>query len=98
MVITEVEAIVPSTRWDELNATYRSMTEQLGPQLLQTYLLQDTEDPMLWRVTTVWRSKEALDEYRRSVETPGAFILFRSVGVEPKRMIFEVVESAPRES
>jgi len=45
MVITEVEGVVPM---------YRSMTETLEPQLDRTYLLQDTGDPMRWRVATVW--------------------------------------------
>jgi len=98
MVITEVEGVVPSARWEELRAAYRSMTETLEPQLDRTYLLQDTDDPMRWRVATVWKSREALDEYRRSVETPGAFLLFRSVGVEPSRMIFDVAEAAPRDT
>jgi hypothetical protein len=39
---------------------------------------------------------EALDAYRRSVETPGAFLLFQSVGVAPTRAIFKVAEYAPR--
>jgi quinol monooxygenase YgiN len=94
MVITEVEGFVPSSRWGELKAAYRAMTETLESSVDRTYLLQATDDPTRWRVATVWKSKEALDEYRRSVETPGAFVLYRGVGVEPKRMIFDVAEFA----
>jgi quinol monooxygenase YgiN len=94
MVITEAEAVVPSESWAELRASYRSMTERLPPQLVRTSLLQDSSDPTVWRVATTWKGEEALEEYRRSVETPASFALFRSVGVEPERRILRVVESA----
>jgi quinol monooxygenase YgiN len=96
MVITQVDARVQPDRWPELRNTYRAMTEEIEPQMVRTYLLQDTDDRTLWRIATVWRSMEALEAYRRSVETPGAFVLFRSVGSEPERAIFDVAEYAPR--
>jgi quinol monooxygenase YgiN len=96
MVITQVEGHVPPDRWQDLRDQYRSMVGNLEPEIVRTYLLQDVEDRTLWRVATVWISMEALDAYRRSVETPGAFLLFQSVGVEPTRAIFEVAEYAPR--
>jgi len=37
----------------------------------------------------VWR-REALDEYRRSVETPGGVLRFRAAGAEPTLSIFDV--------
>ena len=94
MVITQVDAHVAPERWQELREAYLSMTASLEPGIVRTYLLQDTEDRTLWRVATVWKSMEALDEYRRSVEVPGAFLLFRSVGAKPTRAIFEVAEYA----
>lgn len=97
MVITQVDAHVQPDRWQELRDTYRSMAEEIEPRMVRTYLLQDTGDRTLWRVATVWKSMAALDEYRRSVETPGAFLLFRSVGAEPTRAIFDVAEYAPRD-
>src|SRR5262249_61269337 len=39
-----------------------------------------------------WRYREALEEYRRSVETPRGVLLFRVVGAEPLLMMFEVVQ------
>jgi hypothetical protein len=96
MVITQIDAHVQPDKWQKLCESYRVMAESLEPQMVRTYLLQDTEDRTLWRIATVWKSREALDEFRRSVETPGAFLLFRSVGVEPERAIFDVAEYAPR--
>ena len=96
MVITQVDGHVDPERWQDLRDGYRVMTAQSPPQLVRTYLLQDTADPTFWRVATVWKSMEALEEYRRSVETPAAFVLFRGVGTEPNRSILEVAEYAPR--
>ena len=95
MVITQVDAHVAPERWQELRESYRSMVGSLEPTIVRTYLMQDTEDRTLWRIATVWKSMEALDEYRRSVEVPGAFLLFQSVAAEPTRAIFEVAEHAP---
>ena len=94
MVITEVEANVAEGHWELMRRSYRQLAAKLEPQILRSYLLQGTSDPTLWRVMTVWVSQEGLEEYRRSVDTPGALVLFRSVGAEPTRSIFNVVESA----
>jgi hypothetical protein len=50
---------------------------------VESFFVHSTEDPTLWRVISVWRSREALDEYRRSVETPGGVLMFRAAGAEP---------------
>ena len=94
MVITEVEANVAEGHWELMRRSYRQLAAKLEPQIVRSYLLQGTSDPTLWRVMTVWVSQEGLEEYRRSVDTPGALVLFRSVGAEPTRSIFNVVESA----
>ena len=62
---------------------------------MQTLLVQGTADPGLWRVITIWRSRAALDEYRRSVETPGGVRILRSVGAEPRLTIFDVITLHP---
>ena len=41
---------------------------------------------------SLWRSREALQDYQRSVDAPGGVVLFRSVGAEPTLTMFEVVE------
>jgi quinol monooxygenase YgiN len=96
MVVTEVKARVAESRWDDLRRMYREMTSDLERQLVRTYLLQQQDDPGLWRIVTVWVDQAALEEYRRSVDIPGAFVLFRGVGAEPVRTILDVAEHAPR--
>jgi quinol monooxygenase YgiN len=90
MVMTILEAHVPADRWAEMRKAYEAATGELPAQMAQTFLLQSTGEPTLWRMASVWKSRAALEEYRRSVETPGGVLLFRSVGVEPALSIFDV--------
>ena len=57
----------------------------------QSFLVQDIADPTLWRIITLWESREALEEMRKQ-GTPGGVLMFRSVGTEPELTIFGVVE------
>lgn len=59
--------------------------------MLQSYLIQNVSDPTQWRIVSLWSSREALDAYRRSVETPGGLEIFRAAGAEPALSIFNVV-------
>jgi hypothetical protein len=56
--------------------------------------VQDTGDPTRWRGISIWRSRSALEEYRRSVPTPKGILMFREVGAEPVLSIFDVVVAA----
>lgn len=94
MVITMLEATIPEDYWPSLQRTYDAGVERLPSQITETFLLHDTADRTVWRIVTVWRSREALDEYRRSVDVPGGVAMFRSVGVEPTLRIFDVASHA----
>ena len=95
MVITILEAHVGAEDWLAFQDDYKNRTAQLPPQMLQTFLLQDVADQTLWRIISVWKSREALDEMRNSGETPTGVLMFRNVGAEPKLSIFNVPASAP---
>ncbi len=91
-VMTVLEARVSREQWAELERTYREVLEpNIPPQMTRSLLAQDTRDPEVWRLLGFWRGREALDAYRRSVETPGGVLLFRSVGSEPTLAISDVV-------
>jgi hypothetical protein len=90
MVMTILEAHVAPERWTELEHLYTTTGSRLPPQMVQTFLVQSTNDTMLWRGISIWRSSEALEEYRRSVETPGGILMFRAVNAEPTLSLFEV--------
>ena len=97
--MTVLEARLRGDRWSELE---RMHAEEMGPahlppQLVRTFLAQDSGDPEVWQLIAVWRSREALGEYRRSVETPGGVLLFRAVGAEPTLRILEVAQEVAAE-
>lgn len=90
-VMTVVEARVAREQWGRLEAAYAEATRQLPPQMLETFLLQSAADPELWRAMSVWRSSEALEAYRSSVDTPRGVLIFRAAGAEPSLGLFDVV-------
>ena len=94
-IMTVLEAHVPPERWAELVAAYDRGAGQLPPQMLRTLLVQGEADRTLWRGISIWRSRAALEEYRRSVTTPGGIAMFRAVGAEPVLSIWSVATSAP---
>ncbi len=95
MVITILEAHIKAENWTAFQDDHKNRTAQLPPQMLQTFLLQDTADETLWRIVSVWKSRAALEEMRNSGETPAGVLMFRAAGAEPKLSIFNVPASAP---
>lgn len=95
MVMTILEARVKAENWTVLEDDYKKRTVQLPPQMIETFLVQDTADRTLWRIITVWKSREALDGIRNSSETPAGVVMFRNAGTEPELSIFNVPASAP---
>lgn len=95
MVVTILEAHIEQGNWSAFQADFRTRTAELPPQMVRTYLLQDTADPTLWRILSVWKSREALNEMRNSGETPTGILMFRAAGAEPVLSIFNVPSSAP---
>jgi hypothetical protein len=86
--MTVVTAIVPASSEDELLATFRLVTEELPPEVLQTFLVRgDAND---WTVTSVWRSREHLEEHLRSGETLDSIQLLRIAGGDPTYTRFDV--------
>ena len=73
---------------------FREATRKLDPGLKETFLLHGAADATLWRIVTVWPSRQALDQLRRSNETPRGVPIFRAAGVEPALSVFDVAGSA----
>jgi hypothetical protein len=91
MVMTVLEAHVALEKQAALEQAYKTGIEHLPPQLTQTFLIHNIVDPTVWRIVSVWRSREALEEMRQSMETPGGVLIFRAADAEPMLSIFEVV-------
>lgn len=91
MVMTILEAQVAPERWDALRASYeaRARLPESG-SIVESFLIQGTEDSNTWRIVTVWRDREALDAMRSSGETPTGVLIFRDADTEPRLTIFTV--------
>ncbi len=96
MVLTILEALVKPENWQKLEDTYREKTENLPPEMIQTFLIQNTSDSNIWRIITTWRDREALVEMRKA-GTPEGILIFRSVDAEPTLSVFDVKALAERD-
>jgi quinol monooxygenase YgiN len=96
-IITVLEAHVSTDRKADLQAAYRDAArDAFPPGLLRSALLQSTSDPTVWRIETLWESREALDAMR-GTGTPRGILMFRAAGAEPVPAVFELQdELSPR--
>ncbi len=91
MVITTLEAHVAPEKANRLEEAFKQGIEQLDAGIVQTFLLHGLRDATLWQIVTVWESRAALEEMRRTTETPRGVIMFRTADAEPTLSVFEVV-------
>jgi heme-degrading monooxygenase HmoA len=94
MVVTILEARVAPDKAAILEAAYKQGIEQLDAGITQTFLLRGSNDPSVWRIVTVWQSRDALEAMRRSGETPRGVLMFRAADAEPMLSVFDVVAHA----
>ena len=88
-VVTMVEGVVPAEGVPALLETFPAAEPgDLPPFILSTTLAREADSDR-WRVVTIWRSREDLDEYLASVDTPGALAAFRAAGVEAEVSLWE---------
>ena len=63
--------------------------------MIQTFLIQSMTNKMTWQIVSVWKSREALDEMKKSVETPAGVLMFHAADAEPTLTVYEVNGFAP---
>lgn len=90
MVMTILEAHVEPAKSSGLEKEFTEATKKLDEGITQTLLVKSLSDPTLWRILTIWSSREALNAMRSSGETPRGVLLFRAAGAEPALSIFDV--------
>ena len=95
MVMTALEGHVAPIKWSTLEQAYKEGSETLPPPIIQTFLVQSAATPTAWRIITVWRSREELEEYRQLVETPAGVLMFRAADSEPALSIYNVRVQVP---
>jgi heme-degrading monooxygenase HmoA len=91
LVITILEAQVAPEKTARLEEAYKQATKHLDAGITQTFLLRSAKDASLWRIVTVWESREALEAMRQSGETPRGVVMFRAADAEPMLSVFDVV-------
>lgn len=92
MVITVLEARIDDERVSDLERAYRDgIAEEFPPGLVETFLVRDDGDPSVFRIVTVWSSREALDAMRATGETPKGVLMFQAAGASPDLAILDVI-------
>ncbi len=89
MIVTMLEAPVEEDQSDGLVSRFQAAGGSLPSFIIESSLLRAADTDM-WKMVTVWESREALDGYLASVETPEGVLMFRAAGAEPARTVFEV--------
>ncbi len=94
MVMSVLEAIVPSNKWEDLKASFRHSTQILPPQICETLLIQSIDNPENWKIVTIWHVKQHVKLIQDAMRKCGAAEIFRSIGVEPQQGMFNVMIKA----
>lgn len=94
MVMTILEAHVAPDKFGILRQVYGAGIKRLDPGLVQTFLIQSTNEPTLWRILSIWTDRDALNRMRQSGETPRGVVFFREAGAEPSLSIFDIAAQA----
>ncbi len=93
-ILTIVGGKASEDKWLLLDEAYNKVEKSSLPSaVLESHLTQDIKEPELWRIFTTWESIEAMNEYRKSVETPAWLLVFKVVGTEPELIVNKIVLS-----
>lgn len=90
MVMTVLEARVPAERAASVDAIFARGMRDVPPEIVETFLVRDTQDPQRFRLCTIWRDRAALDAMRASGVKPKGVQLFEEAGATPVLGIFDV--------
>jgi hypothetical protein len=97
MVLTILEATVPSDRAADLQAAFRRAAGEVPPGFIRSHLVSASTDPTRWRIETLWTGRDALAAMRQAA-TPAGVLMFRAAGAEPSLSIYDVaatIEAPP---
>ncbi len=96
MVMTILEGRVSEDNWSALELAYQEGSQVNEPGLVQSFLIHSTREADLWRIITLWSSREALETMRQSNEAPRGVLMFRQAHAEPQLSIFDVLQAIDR--
>ncbi len=90
MFVTILRGQVAHENWDRLQVHYDRLVSSLPEGLLDTYLIQNYQQPTLWEIVTIWTSEEAFESVRAQKKTEAAELLFCDSGALPDLQGFQV--------
>ncbi len=91
MFVVTMEAQVPPEQEERLTRAFAHVMKHRPDSVVQSMLMRDNLDPTLWRVLTVWDSREAADAYYVSnTNLPGAYV-FHLSGLVPTATSSELI-------
>jgi hypothetical protein len=90
VLITIIEALVPSNKWSDLEIEYEKKIKHVPEQLRETYLIHDVNHQDVWRIISIWRSKEGYKEAASHQLCDACTEIFRALNIEATRRLFDV--------
>jgi hypothetical protein len=90
MIMTILEARVPSEKWVSLELAYKESIRHVPTQLRESYLIHSINTPSMWRIVSLWRNLVDYEEASRGGKAEVCMQIFHSIGVEPTRRVFDV--------
>lgn len=97
MVMTILEAHVAKENWAALEGAFNKASQYHDAGLERSFLIHSLKEADLWRILTVWSSREALDKMRGSGETPRGVLIFREANAEPTLSVFDIAQQIIQE-
>ena len=90
MLISILRGHLAQEHWTRLQGHYEKLVHSLPEGLLQTYLVQNSEQPTLWEILMIWQSEEAYESGRAQKKTEACELLFCDAGDVPDLQTFRV--------
>jgi heme-degrading monooxygenase HmoA len=88
MFVTIVEGVVDPGREDDLRSAWEQRPSPPPAGFIQSFLLRGEEG--IWRIATVWESREAVMAMRASGDRPAALVMLEQAGAEPSASFWTV--------
>jgi hypothetical protein len=90
MFVTRLHGHVAPDNWNRLQQHYTRLVQSLPDGLIDTYLIQNSEQPTSWEILTIWLSEETYESVRAQKKTEACELLFIDVDGIPERESFRV--------
>ena len=90
MFVTRLHGYVAQEHWTRLQQQYDRLVHSLPEGLVETFLVQNTEQPSAWEILTFWQNEEAYESVRAQKKTEACEQLFLSFEAVPERQSYRV--------